>query len=539
LAEAAVHAGYTAPTRRPGSEGRSGLRDNLKNRDPMKRALLCLLAITCLAGAAPKKPKLLLAIVVDQFRYDYLTRFRSEYTGGLARLLTNGAVFTNATYIHVPAITAVGHSTFLSGATPSTSGIVGNDWFDRDEGVHVTSVSDAKTQLVGGKGPGSSPNRLLVSTVGDELKMAGGGKPRVIGVALKDRAAILPSGHMADGAFWFDPESGNFVSSSYYYRELPEWALQFNAPRPAEKYRGVTWLGHKLPDDNAKLFSALEATPFGNDLIEAFAERALAAEQLGTRESTDVLTVSFSSNDYVGHSYGPDSPEVHETALAVDRQMEKLILAVERQVGAGNYLVVFTADHGVAPLPEVNAERKMPGGRVDPAAIKAAVQGALTKKFGAGQWVAGMWGLGVYLNQGLAAQLNLDLAEVEREAARAIQALPHISRVYTLEQIAQGGGLNDAVSRKVANGYHLRRGPDVELIPDAYWMLGTGKGTSHETPYSYDTHVPVIFMGAGIRAGQYHGSIAVNDIAPTLATMLEIETPSGSMGRVLTEILVN
>ena len=522
-----------------GSQTLIELRDTLDNRDPMRRALLCVLAVACLAGAAPKKPKLVLAIVVDQFRYDYLTRFRSEYHGGLARLLSQGAVFTNAAYIHVPAVTAVGHSTVLTGATPSVSGIVANEWFDRDEGVHVTSVSDPQTQLLGGSGTGSSPNRLLVSTIGDELKMAGAGQPRVIGVSLKDRAAILPSGHMADGAFWFDTRTGNFVSSTYYYKALPAWVAEFNAPRPADQYRGATWLGHKMPDDNAKLFEEIEVSPFGNELVESFAERALAAEQLGTRESTDLLTVSFSSNDYVGHRYGPDSPEVRQMALATDRLLEKLFQAVDRRVGTGNYLVVFTADHGVAPVPEVNVARKMPGGRIDPAAIRAAVQLALVTKYGAGEWVAGAWDLAVYLNRGLVARLKLDLAEVENEAALAIQALPHVSRVYTLEEMKRGWGVRDSVSQKVANGYHLRRGPDVELIPDPYWMVGTGNGTGHAAPYSYDTHVPVIFLGAGIRPGLYHAPIAVNDIAPTLATMLEIETPSGSVGRVLTEILVD
>jgi hypothetical protein len=181
----------------------------------------------------------------------------------------------------------------------------------------------------------------------------------------------------------------------------------------------------------------------------------------------------------------------------------------------------------------------MPGGRIDPASIKAAVQGALVKKYGAGQWVAGVWDLAVYLNQGLIAEAKLDLGEVEREAARAVQTMPHVSRVYTLAQVTRGEVLNDAMSLKVANGFNLRRGPDVELIPDPYWMVKTGEGTSHASPYGYDTHVPVIFMGAGIRGGQYRGSIVVNDIAPTLAAMLEIETPSGSVGRVLTEILVN
>ena len=463
----------------------------------MKRVILWALAGACLLSAAPKKPKLVLAIVVDQFRYDYLTRFRSEYTGGLARLLNKGAVFTNARYIHVPAITAVGHSTILTGATPSISGIVANDWFDREEGVKVSSVSDANTQLLGGPGTGSSPNRLLVSTIGDELKIARANKPRVIGISLKDRAAILPSGHMADGAFWFDVKTGNFVSSTYYYKELPGWVQEFNGARPADKYSGQTWEGHKLPEDNAKLFTELEYTRFGNELIEAFAERALSAAQLGMRDETDVLTVSFSSNDYVGHRYGPDSPEVHAVALATDRLLEKLFLAVERQVGAGNYLVVFTADHGVSSLPEVNAARKMPGGRIDPALLKTTVQAALVKKYGAGEWVAGNWDLGVYLNQGLIAQRKLDLGEVEKEAARALLAIGHIARVYTLQQVIQGEGLRDPVSQKVANGFHPRRGPDVEVITDPYWVITTGKGTSHGSPYSYDTHVPVIFMGAG------------------------------------------
>ncbi|MEO8369755.1 MAG: alkaline phosphatase family protein [Candidatus Solibacter sp.] len=508
----------------------------------INKVLLFALAATQLASAAAQKPRLVLTVVVDQFRYDYLTRFRSEYTGGLSRLLTQGAVCTNANYQHVPAVTAVGHSTVMTGATPSISGIVANDWWDRDDKVKVSSVSDAKTQLLGGAVlAGSSPRRLLVSTIGDELKIAGAGKPKVIGISLKDRAAILPSGHMANGAFWFDVKSGNFVSSSYYYDELPGWAKDFNKARQVEKYKGVTWQGHMQPDDLLKLYTELEATPFGNELVEAFTEKALAAEKLGTREGlTDVLTVSFSSNDYVGHRYGPDSQEVHEIALATDKLLEKLFAAVDKQVGANNYLVVMTADHGVPPMVEANLARKMPGGRILPAAVKTAVQAALAAKYGAGEWVSGNYDLAVYLNQPLIASLKLNLGEVQREAGRAILALGHVARVYTLEQMARGEGLRDPISQKVANGYHLRRGPDVELIPDPYWMVITSvKETTHATPYSYDTHVPVIFMGPGIKAGQYAMPVAVNDIAPTLASILEIETPSGNVGRVLTEILVN
>ena len=222
------------------------------------------------------KPKLVVAIVIDQFRYDYLTRFHSEYTGGFKRFFEHGAVFTNAHYEHVPTVTAVGHSTFLSGATPAMSGIIGNDWWDRATKKRVTSVSDGDTKLLGAEGEGSSPNRLLQSTVGDEMKMSGkGGK--VIGVSIKDRAAILPSGHMADGAYWFDGKTGNFVSSTFYFAALPEWVAQFNASRPADKYVGKTWMGKTMaakPD--AKFYAGLDSTPYGNELILQFAEKAIA-----------------------------------------------------------------------------------------------------------------------------------------------------------------------------------------------------------------------------------------------------------------------
>jgi predicted AlkP superfamily pyrophosphatase or phosphodiesterase len=376
---------------------------------------------------------------------------------------------------------------------------------------------------------------LLVSTIGDELKMANG-KSHAIGISLKDRSAILPTGHMADGAYWFDTRSGSFVSSTYYFSDLPGWAKDFNAAHPADRYKGMTWQGHKMPAD-AKLYTAIDATPFGNELVEEFAERALAAEQLGKHEATDVFVVSFSSNDYVGHDYGPDSNEAHDISVRTDQTLGKLLQAIDRQVGAGNVLVVLTADHGGAPLPETNVARKMPGGRLLSANLKQTVQTALTKKFGEGDWVWGSWDLSVYLNRKTIAGKNLDLPAVQQEAARALESLPHVFRVYTQDDLGHGRVPPDEVTRKVANAYNLRRGPDVELIPEPYWVIRTGdNGTSHGSPFSYDTHVPVIFMGAGIRAGQYPEPVTVNDIAPTLATILEVETPSGSIGRVLNEM---
>jgi len=504
----------------------------------MKKFLACFLLVAGLFGAGHPKPKLVLAIVIDQFRYDYLTRFRGEYHAGFDRLLTHGAVFTNARYEHFPTVTAIGHSTFLSGATPAISGIINNAWYDRQEGKPVTSVSDAQTQLVGG-GPnrtGASPRRMLVDTVGDELKIATGGRARVIGISLKDRAAILPVGHMADGAYWFDTASGNFVSSTFYFADLPGWVKDFDGARPADQYRGAVWLNHTMTQDLRKLYSDVDASPYGNELVERFAERALDAEQLGRRDATDLLAVSFSSNDYVGHQVGPDAPEVHEMCLRTDRALGKLFDAVDKAVGIQNVLVVLTADHGVSPVPEVNAARRMPGGREPAGQISTAVQTALVKKYGDGNWITNSSEYAIYLNLDLIASKKLDRAEVNRTAAAAALELPHIFRVYTREQLMGGAALDDHVGRRVMNGYYVRRSPDVEVLLEPYWIF-TASGASHGTTFDYDTHVPVIFMGPGIRAREYDDNIAPNDIAPTLATILAVETPSGSVGRVLTEML--
>ncbi|MGA2576378.1 MAG: alkaline phosphatase family protein [Bryobacteraceae bacterium] len=503
----------------------------LKIRAACLAAVLALLSVAYAVAAPP--PKLVLAIVVDQFRYDYLTRFRADYHAGFERLLTKGAVFTNAQYVHYPTVTAVGHSTFLSGATPSMSGIVGNEWYDRETGKIVTSVSDDSVKLLGSNGDGASPRRMLVSTVGDELKMArNGGK--VIGISLKDRSAILPAGHMADGAYWFDPRAGSFVSSTFYFADLPAWVAAYNASRPADKFHGAHWLDHTLPADNS-VYAALEGSPFGNELVETFAERAVQAEKLGQRNVTDLLAVSFSANDYVGHAEGPDSPEVKEMSVQTDRVFGKLFSFLDAAVGMGNVLVVMTADHGVAPVPEVNAARRMPGGRMPPGVVRKAVDAALIGKYGAGQWTLNPSDTAFYFNRELIAQKKLDAAEVERTAAEAVRPIAHVFRVYTREMLLNGA-VDIQVGRRVMNGFYAPRGPDMYVLLEPYWLYGS-KGTTHSTTFSYDAHVPVIFMGPGIKLGRFDQQISVNDVAPTLATYLDIETPSGSVGRCLAEIL--
>jgi len=501
----------------------------------MKKFLALLFAVASLFAA--EKPKLIVAIAVDQFRYDYLLRFRSEYTQGLDRLLTRGAVFSNAYYEHFPTVTAVGHSTYLTGALPSISGIIANDWYDREEGKTVTSVSDESVKMLGGDGDGgASPRRLLVSTVGDELKMSNGSRSRVIGLSLKDRSAILPAGHMADGAFWFDTKNGRFISSTYYFAELPAWVSVFNEEHPLDRYKGARWQGGQLPSESgAKLYQAVYGSPFGNELLEEVAERAVRAEKLGQRDVTDVLTVSFSSNDAIGHALGPDSPEVHDVSVRTDQVFGKLFQFLDSTVGMENVLVVFSADHGVAPVPEVNQARKMPGGRMPPRIVRDTVQAALAKKYGEGDWISGPAEHSLYLNLDLVRRKKLDRAEVDAAAAEAARAVPHVFRVYTREQLIGGKAMEDEVGRRVMNGFYERRGADVFILLEPYWMFST-HGTTHGSAFNYDAHVPVIFMGAGIKAGRLDETIAVNDVAPTLATLLGIQTPSGSVGRVLAEI---
>jgi predicted AlkP superfamily pyrophosphatase or phosphodiesterase len=519
----------------------------------MKRILLAIILFTCSFSASsaplPKKPKLIVAIVVDQFRYDYLLRFRNDYTAGFKRLLEQGAVFDDAHHIHYPTVTAVGHSTFLSGATPSFSGIIANDWYDRETGRNVTSVSDPKTKLLGADtdAAGSSPRRMLVSTLGDEIKMSGQ-QSKVIGVSIKDRAAILPAGHMADGAYWFDDKSGHWVTSSYYMETLPVWVNQINESKPAAHAENAKWFAIDAKAGSSKAFcttgqpaadlpkcTSIEATPWGNELIEDFAEHALTAEKLGQHTGTDILAVSFSANDYVGHATGPDSPEVRDMSIRTDRLLGRLLDYLDKNVGLANVMLVMTSDHGVVPVPEVSEARHMPGGRLSEPALMKAMEDALTAKYGAGKWIAGRVGTTPWLNTELIESKKLNEADVEKTAADAARKTPHVFRVYTRAQLLTGQVQEDSVTAALRNGLYDGRSGDIFVIQEPGYLYETS-GTSHGTPFNYDSHVPVIFMGAGIKPGHYYEKIAVNDIAPTLAAIAGVDQPDGSIGRVLQEM---
>jgi hypothetical protein len=511
-------------------------------------------ALITVASAAPPVPdiRLVLLITIDQFRYDYLTRFREDYAAGIKRLLTDGAVFTNANLEHYPTVTAIGHATMLSGATPAVSGIIGNDWFDRETGRTVTSVFDATVRPLGTTtGGGASPRRLLVSTLGDELKMASGkakgasDAPRVIGVSLKDRSAILPVGRGADAAYWWDTTSGQFVSSTYYFPELPAWVRAFNDRKPADDHAGALWtdvtapakpLRHLPAARGPALYDAVWGSPFGNELLLQFASELITHEQLGQRGATDLLSISFSSNDSVGHTFGPDSPQVRDMAIRTDRTIGQLLTRVDTLVGLRHTLVAMTTDHGVAPVPESQWERALPGGRLATRDLFEPIQQALAARFGEGQWLMATAGSSPYLNYDLIARLELDPSEVRRVAAAAAARVPHVARVYTRDQLLRGEVPDDRIGSRVLRSFNAQRSGDLEIILEPYWMR-QATGTTHGTPYSYDAHIPLILMGNRIGRGEYADHVALNDLAPTLATLTGVEIPAGSSGRVLTEAL--
>jgi predicted AlkP superfamily pyrophosphatase or phosphodiesterase len=525
-----------------------------------------------------EKPKLVLVIVVDQFRYDYLIRFRSSYNGGIARLLQEGAVFTDARYPQYPTVTATGHATVLTGATPSVSGIIGNEWFEREPIIEsktscpvstppvfekaegnkvIESVTDGSTCLVGGDAGrnGASPRRLLVSSLGDELKMAGR-QSKVIGISMKDRGAILPAGHMADAAYWFS--GSKFTTSSYYMPALPGWVAAFNKARPADRFKDADWLpveagqsaapfcsmasDHAVDGKPVRPCMNIAATPFANTILEEFAEKVIENEGLGSSADTDLLTVSFSANDILGHAVGPDAPEVRDISIRTDESIGKLLNYIDARLGRGSTLVVLTADHGVSPSPKVNSARKMPGGWIDIEEVRRAVNTALSAKFGDAGWLhdrAPEGGLYLKAEVG-AAQTNA--SDVRREAAEAARKLPHVARVFTSDDLRPGYAGADRVGQAVSLSYYGQRSADLILVPEPYYMFGRKSlasyqgGTTHLSPYSYDAHVPLIFIGRGIRPGFYDAPVLVNDVAPTLAAVLDVETPSGSVGRMLSEM---
>ena len=540
-------------------------------------------------GAQQKRPRLVLLIVVDQFRYDYLERFGDLFApNGLKRLARDGASWVNANYDHMPTYTAPGHATLMTGAWPAETGIVGNDWPDRDSGKFVTSVSDTTAVLLGGEtgDAASSPRRLMASTLGDELRLQTNDRSKVIGISVKDRSAILPAGRHANAAYWLNQRTGRMVSSNYYFNQLPAWVQSYNAARPADKFFGARWErllpvseylkragedaplwenigdvkgdtnqfphtitgGSTAPDTN--FYLALDSSPFSNDLLLSFTQQAITNEKLGEDEDTDVLTISFSANDYVGHRYGPYSHEAMDITLRVDRSIAALLDFVNERVGLQNTLVAFTSDHGVAPIPEHANATGLPGGRVSTEDVLRAMRLGISarynpknqqpdptadyvQKFGERD---AFYNGNLYFNPLAIKRDGVQPEEIERVACEAAMTVPGISRCFTRTQL-QAGSISpaDPLARRVLHGFYPRRSGDVVVVYEPFKFLGGFITATHGSPYSYDTHVPLIIMGGGITPGRYVQAATPADLAPTLAAVLNVEVPSNSVGRVLIE----
>ncbi|HEV3469105.1 MAG TPA: alkaline phosphatase family protein, partial [Pyrinomonadaceae bacterium] len=541
------------------------------------------------AAAAWRRPRLVLLIAIDQFRYEYLERFGDLFVaGGLSRLQREGASWTNANYDHTPAETGPGHAPMLTGAWPSEPGIIGNEWFERNAegngGRRVLNSEDAGAKILGGAPDerGSSPRRLLASTLGDELRLATNGRSKVIGVSLKDRSAILPAGRHATAAYWYSIESGRMVTSDYYLRALPAWVERFNATPPADKYRGQAWtrllpgeaeylrragpddpewewkpakavreeshFPHRLPETaDRKLFNEFQGTPFSNEMLLDFAREAITAEALGADEDTDLLAVSFSANDYVGHRYGPYSQEVMDLALRTDRQIAALLDFVEARVGLRHTLVALTSDHGVGPIPEHAEAMGLPGRRLRPDDVRSRVKEALRERFnragdardrGEDYFLEFTPKNGnIYLDLEALGRDGVSREAAERAACEGGLRVAGFARCFTRTQLERGAvSPGDAVARRVLHGFHPGRSGDAVLVPEAFKLVVTYTA-DHYAPYSYDTHVPVIIMGGGVAPGRYPNAASPADIAPTLAALLRAQPPSNTVGRVLIEAI--
>jgi predicted AlkP superfamily pyrophosphatase or phosphodiesterase len=550
------------------------------------RRVSVLIGLTCLvafglrpatsAPPAAPRPRLVVLVVFDQLRADYLDRWQSLFEeGGFRRLQQDGASFRNCHYPFAFTLTGPGHASLMTGCSPAKHGIVENTWYDRATGdlVYCTTtdryqqVPPAETNSDAKKKPaGASPDWLLVPTLGDALKEATAGRARVVVLSFKDRSAVLLAGRKPDVCCWFD--TGRFVTSSCYRDALPAWVAELNRGRPADRWFGRDWTRLRPdldyarfsgPDDVAAegkgtgqgrtfphpmtgglaqpgkdYYQALYNSPFGNDLLLEVTKRAIDAEHLGRDDVPDLLCVSFSSNDPIGHCWGPDSQEVLDVTLRSDRTVRDLLAHLDARVGRGRYLLALTADHGVCPLPEVARSQGKDAGRIAPELLRGRAEEYLQKTFGQAngdkvRWIEAMTECWLYLNRRLLRERGLSAAEVEGALARWLQEQPGVQTAYTRTQLTHGLPANDVLGERVRRSFHPDRCGDVTVIVKPYYLLDWWlTGTSHGTPHPYDTHVPLLIYGPGVRAGARPEAVTPLAVAAVFARALGIKPPPGA-----------
>ncbi len=515
----------------------------------------------CSFGQSKEAPKLVVGVVVDQMRYDFLYRYYSKYgEGGFKRLLNKGYSCKNTNLNYTPTVTAAGHAAIYTGATPSVNGIIGNDWYERTSRKSVYCTADSTVNTVGSTSSAGemSPRKMLVSTICDQLHLANNMQSKVIGIALKDRGAILPAGHTANAAYWYD-NSGNWISSTYYMNQLPEWVNTFNDKKIPASYLSKPWntllpieqytestadnvpfeekytkedkpvFPHNLPQLKNDDFELIRSTPFGNSLTKDFAMETIRAEKLGAGKFTDFLTVSFSSTDYIGHQFGPYSIEMEDTYLRLDKDLEDFLNFLDTQVGKDNYLFFLTADHGAAYNELFMKEKKIPTGIFSSSKMTTIINGFLNKTYGEANWIAYTINSQIYLNHSTIFGKKLNLAEVQAKIAELILPLDGVAGVVTATDIKKNE-FTSLPNKFIKNGYNEKRSGDVIITLQPGWMDYKETGTTHGTAYSYDTHVPLLWYGWEIQQGASSTPVNITDIAPTIATLLNIESPNGCTG---------
>ena len=528
--------------------------------------LFCIIAIAAMSQNV-ERPMLVVGIVIDQMRWDYLYRYnRYADNGGFKRMMKSGYNCENTYINYAPTVTACGHASIYTGSVPAIHGITGNIWIDRQTNREVYCSEDAKVKTVGSTTEAGlmSPVNLLTTTICDELRLATNFRSKTIGISLKDRGSILPAGHTANASYWYDSKTGDWITSSYYMNELPKWVNDFNAKKLPNKYYEQGWstlypvntyiqstkdsmayearvfgtnaFPYNLKQFVGKDYGRISVTPYGNTLTSEFAKAAITSEELGADNITDILAVSFSSPDYIGHSFGPNSVEEEDNFLRLDKELGDFLDFLDSKVGKNQYLVFLSSDHGVLQVPEFLRANKIPSNRFDLGIINNLNQ-FLKTRFGRDSLIMDMANYQLFLNRPVIEGARLNLEEIKSTIISNMANLPGIARIFDIEKIMQTP-LNARVKEMLVNGYYPKRCGDIQIIFQPHWIEGySATGTTHGLWNAYDSRIPLLWYGWGIKHGSTSRSVSITDIAPTIAAMLKIQDPSGTVGKVINEIV--
>lgn len=536
-------------------------------------ASLVLHTVSIMAQEQPSKPKLVVGIVVDQMRWDYLYRYQDRYSeNGFKRLLRDGFSCENTYINYIPSYTAIGHSSIYTGSVPAIHGITGNDFILEQTGQPLYCTEDKSVKGVGTDGAAGeqSPKNLLASTITDQVRLSTNFRSKVIGVALKDRGSILPAGHFANAAYWYDSKSGRFISSTFYLKELPKWVQDFNAQNRAEKLLSQDWntlypintYKQSINDDNVYegMFNGekstafphktaeimkrsglglISSTPYGNTLTKEMAIAAIENEHLGANPEkvTDFLTVSFSATDYVGHHFAINSVEVEDTYLRLDKDLGELLSYLDTKVGKGQYTVFLTADHGAAHNPQFFKDQRGNGGFFGTGEVQKGLNQLIEQKFGVRDLVTSLNNYQVHFNPGKIDSLGAEKeAAIHEEIVRFLKKQDGVAFAVDLKDVGTAS-VPQRLREKIINGYNLKRSGPIQIILEPQWFSGSKTGTTHGTWNSYDAHIPCVWMGWGIKHGSTNRETHMTDIAPTVAALLQIEEPNGNIGVPIGEVL--